>query len=127
MGCSLPTGFMGRSVSRGSGPFDAQREPDLHPIAHVTPPSAVVMLANAVGPVVQLRMDAHGALTLDRVRLRQAASEYELTWFEEVLAGNDPPGLAEVRRRVPMPVATGETETTRLAFRGRGGSAFESI
>jgi L-alanine-DL-glutamate epimerase-like enolase superfamily enzyme len=26
-------------------------------------------------------------------------------------------GLAEVRRRVPMPVATGESETTRFAFR----------
>jgi L-alanine-DL-glutamate epimerase-like enolase superfamily enzyme len=33
------------------------------------------------------------------------------------LADDDLPGLAEVRRRVPMPVATGESETKRFAFR----------
>jgi D-galactarolactone cycloisomerase len=73
----------------------------------------------ALGPDVQLMMDAHGALTVDRaVRLGEAAREYDLTWFEEpVLADDDLPGLAEVRRRVPMPVATGESETTRFAFR----------
>src|SRR5262249_15409468 len=73
----------------------------------------------ALGPDVKLMMDAHGALTVDRaVRLGEAAREYELTWFEEpVLADDDLPGLAEVRRRVPMPVATGESETTRFAFR----------
>jgi D-galactarolactone cycloisomerase len=52
------------------------------------------------------------------VRLGESAREFELTWFEEpVLADDDLPGLAEVRRRVPMPVATGESETTRFAFR----------
>ena len=63
-------------------------------------------------------MDAHGALIVDRaVRLGQAAREYELTWFEEpVLADDDLPGLAEVRRRVPMPVATGGAKR-RFAFR----------
>ena len=73
----------------------------------------------ALGPDVQLMMDAHGALTVDRaVRLGQAASEYELTWFEEpVLADDDLPGPAEVRPRLPVPVATGESETTRFAFR----------
>jgi L-alanine-DL-glutamate epimerase-like enolase superfamily enzyme len=73
----------------------------------------------ALGPDVQLMMDAHGALTVDRaVRLGQAAGEFQLAWFEEpVLADDDLPGLADVRRRVPMPVATGESETTRFAFR----------
>jgi L-alanine-DL-glutamate epimerase-like enolase superfamily enzyme len=64
-------------------------------------------------------MDAHAAPTVDRaVRLGESARELELAWFEEpVLADDDLPGLAEVRRRVPMPVATGESETTRFAFR----------
>jgi L-alanine-DL-glutamate epimerase-like enolase superfamily enzyme len=54
----------------------------------------------ALGPDVGLMMDAHGALTIDRaVRLGQAASEYELTWFvEPVLADDDLPGLAEDHR-----------------------------
>jgi L-alanine-DL-glutamate epimerase-like enolase superfamily enzyme len=73
----------------------------------------------ALGPDVQLMMDAHGALTVDRaIRVGRAAAELDITWFEEpVLAGDDLPGLAEVRRAIPMPVATGESETTRFAFR----------
>ena len=73
----------------------------------------------ALGPDVRLMMDAHGALTVDRaVRLGDSARDLDLTWFEEpVLADDDLPGLAEVRRRVPMPIATGESETTRFAFR----------
>jgi L-alanine-DL-glutamate epimerase-like enolase superfamily enzyme len=62
-------------------------------------------------------MDAHGAQTVDRaMSLGDAAREYESNWFQEpVLADNDLPGLAEIRRRVPMPVATCESET-RFAF-----------
>jgi len=73
----------------------------------------------ALGPERQLMMDAHGALSVDRaIRLGQAAAELDIRWFEEpVLADDDLDGLAEVRQRVPMPVATGESETTRFAFR----------
>jgi D-galactarolactone cycloisomerase len=73
----------------------------------------------ALGPDVKLMMDAHGALSVDRaVRLANAVADLDIAWFEEpVLAGDDLPGLAEVRRRVPMPVSTGESETTRFAFR----------
>jgi D-galactarolactone cycloisomerase len=73
----------------------------------------------ALGADVRLMMDAHGALTTDRaIRLGQAAAELDISWFEEpVLADDDLDGLAEVRRRVPMPVSTGESETTRFAFR----------
>ena len=73
----------------------------------------------ALGDDVGLMMDAHGALTPDRaIRLGQAAGELNIGWFEEpVLADDDLEGLAEVRRRVPMPVTTGESETTRFAFR----------
>jgi L-alanine-DL-glutamate epimerase-like enolase superfamily enzyme len=73
----------------------------------------------ALGPDVQLMMDAHGALSVDRaLRLGHAAAEYGMTWFEEpVLADDDLDGLAEVRQRISIPVATGESETTRFAFR----------
>jgi D-galactarolactone cycloisomerase len=73
----------------------------------------------ALGPDAKLMMDAHGALSVDRaVRLADAVADLDIAWFEEpVLADDDLPGLAEVRRRVPMPVSTGESETTRFAFR----------
>jgi D-galactarolactone cycloisomerase len=79
----------------------------------------LLLAREALGPDVKLMMDAHGALTVDRaVRLAAAVAELDITWFEEpVLADDDLPGLAEVRRRVQMPVSTGESETTRFAFR----------
>jgi hypothetical protein len=59
----------------------------------------------ALGPDFKQMMDAHGALTVERaIWPGEGACEYEVTWFEEpVLADDDLPGGAEVRRRVPMP------------------------
>ena len=74
---------------------------------------------DTLGSDAPLMMDAHGGLTIDRaIRLARGAEEVGITWFEEpVLAADDPAGLAEVRRTIPMPVSTGESETTRFAFK----------
>lgn len=73
----------------------------------------------AIGPTVELMVDAHGALNLPMaMRLSRALEEYDITWFEEPVAvGDDLRGLAELRARTSIPVATGENETTRFAFR----------
>jgi D-galactarolactone cycloisomerase len=73
----------------------------------------------ALGPDVALMMDAHGGLSTDRaIELGRAAGDLKITWFEEpVLAADDLEGHVEVRRAVPMPISTGESETTRFAFR----------
>ena len=72
----------------------------------------------AVGPKVDLMMDAHGALTVNQaVHLARQAEEFRITWFEEpVLAADDLRGMAEVRQRTTIPIATGESEHTRFAF-----------
>lgn len=72
----------------------------------------------AVGPHVDLMMDAHGALTVSQaVELARGAEEYRISWFEEpVVVSDDLSGLAEVRRRTSIPIATGEHEQTRFAF-----------
>src|SRR5258708_38469426 len=44
-------------------------------------------------------------------------SPLSLVFMTDRVADDDLPGLAEDRRRVPMPIATGESETTRFAFR----------
>ncbi len=74
---------------------------------------------DALGPGVELMMDAHGGLSVERaIELGRAAADLKLFWFEEpVLAADDVQGMAEVRRAVPMAIATGESETTRFAFR----------
>lgn len=72
----------------------------------------------AIGPNVDLMIDAHGALTtIQAVELARRVEDQRISWFEEpVLAADDPEGLAEVRRRVTMPIATGENEQTRFKF-----------
>lgn len=72
----------------------------------------------AIGPRVDLMMDAHGALTVGQaVALAQRAEEYDIAWFEEpVTVADDLDGLVEVRRRTSIPIATGEHEQTRFPF-----------
>ena len=70
------------------------------------------------GPGVEVMMDAHGALTVAQaVALAHGAEEFGIRWFEEpVTVADDLAGLAEVRARSGIPIATGENEQTRYAF-----------
>lgn len=73
----------------------------------------------AVGPKVDIMLDAHGALTSNQAsRLAHEVEQFEITWFEEpVVADDDLPGLREVRQRTRIPIATGENEQGSFAFR----------
>lgn len=73
---------------------------------------------SAIGPRIDLMMDAHGALTATQaIQLARGAEEFRIAWFEEpVVAADDLPGLAEVREKTIIPIATGENEQTRFAF-----------
>lgn len=72
----------------------------------------------AIGPSVELMMDAHGALTVNQaLALSRRAEQFDVAWFEEpVAAADDLPGLARVRDHTNIPIATGEHEQTRFAF-----------
>jgi D-galactarolactone cycloisomerase len=73
----------------------------------------------AIGPHIGLMMDAHGALTVTQaLELARGAEQYNVAWFEEpVTVTDDLDGLARVRARTTIPIATGEHEQTRFAFR----------
>ena len=73
----------------------------------------------AVGPKVDIMLDAHGALTSNQAsRLAHEVEQFEITWFEEpVVADDDLPGLREVRQRTRIPIAMGENEQGSFAFR----------
>jgi L-alanine-DL-glutamate epimerase-like enolase superfamily enzyme len=72
----------------------------------------------ALGPDVALMVDAHGTYTVaDAKRFAHLVEDCDLTWFEEPVIADDKPGMAEVRAAGPVPVATGESEATRFAFR----------
>ncbi|MGE0499471.1 MAG: mandelate racemase/muconate lactonizing enzyme family protein [Rhizobiaceae bacterium] len=72
----------------------------------------------ALGPDVGLMVDAHGTYTVaDAKRFIHLVRDCDLAWFEEPVIADDKPGMAEVRASGPVPIATGESEATRFAFR----------
>jgi L-alanine-DL-glutamate epimerase-like enolase superfamily enzyme len=72
----------------------------------------------AIGPDVELMVDAHGTYCVaDAKRFIHMVADCDLTWFEEPVVADDKRGMAEVRASGPVPVATGESEATRFAFR----------
>jgi L-alanine-DL-glutamate epimerase-like enolase superfamily enzyme len=72
----------------------------------------------ALGPAVELMVDAHGTYTVaDAKRFVQLVGDCDLAWFEEPVIADDKRGMAEVRAAGNVPIAAGESEATRFAFR----------
>jgi len=72
----------------------------------------------ALGPEVDIMVDAHGTYTAaDARRFATMVEDCDLAWFEEPVVADDKPGMARLRAAIPIPVATGESEATRYAFR----------
>jgi L-alanine-DL-glutamate epimerase-like enolase superfamily enzyme len=72
----------------------------------------------AVGPDVRLRLDVNGAWDLETATDRlEALERFALEYVEQPLAGDDPDQLAELRRRVRVPLAADETVTSLRAAR----------
>jgi L-alanine-DL-glutamate epimerase-like enolase superfamily enzyme len=72
----------------------------------------------AVGPEIRLRLDVNGAWDLETATERlEAIARFALEYVEQPLAGDDPAGLAELRRRVRVPLAADETVTSLRAAR----------
>ncbi|XDA99078.1 mandelate racemase/muconate lactonizing enzyme family protein [Sulfitobacter sp. LCG007] len=72
----------------------------------------------AIGPGVDLMVDAHGTYTVAEARRFAAmVADCDLAWFEEPVSVDDRPGMAEFRAASHIPVAMGESECTRFDFR----------
>ena len=72
----------------------------------------------AVGPDVRLRLDVNGAWDLETATDRlEAVVRFALEYVEQPLAGDDPAAMAELRRRVRVPLAADETVTSVRAAR----------
>ena len=72
----------------------------------------------ALGPEVEIAVDAHGTYTVAEARrFAHLVADCDLAWFEEPVIADDKPGMAELRAAIPIPIATGESEATRFAFR----------
>ncbi len=78
----------------------------------------VEAVRHAVGPDIDLAVDAHGAFDVaSAVRLGQALAEYRLLWIEDPVPQNNVEALAKVAAETVTPICTGELLETRFQFR----------
>ncbi len=71
-----------------------------------------------LGDSIGIMCDAHGTWTVAEARrFCRTVAECDVGWLEEPVTADDKPGLAEVRASTDIPIATGESEFTRFAFR----------
>ena len=72
----------------------------------------------ALGPEVGLMVDAHGTWSVrEAQRFARKVADCDLGWLEEPVSPDNVTGQAEVRAATDIPIAAGETEQTRFAFR----------
>jgi len=100
----LAQGFTGMKIRLGS--------PD-----PTTDVDRVRAVREAIGPSVDLYSDVNQGLDpAAAIRLGHMLEEFELSWIEEPVAYHDLAGHAEVRNAITTPIASGETEFTRLGM-----------
>ncbi len=73
---------------------------------------------DAVGPDVEVMLDANGAYDAGTaVRVGRQLEELDVAWLEEPVPADDLDGYAHIRRSVRVPLAAGETEFGLFGFR----------
>jgi len=71
-----------------------------------------------IGPDIGLMVDAHGTWSVRQAqRFARKVEDCDLAWLEEPVSPENIPGQAEVRASTDIPIASGESEQTRFAFR----------
>ncbi len=74
-------------------------------------------IRNAVGDDVDLLVEVHGRLDVPTtVMMAHKLAEYSPFWYEEPVPPESIQALAEVRSRIPIPVAAGERVFDRFRF-----------
>lgn len=72
----------------------------------------------AVKDSADIIIEGHGRFDIpSAVRIGQALGEFDILWFEEPIPPQNLEGLAEVKRRVKVPIAAGERLYNRWEFR----------
>ena len=76
------------------------------------------VVREAVGDDVELFIDGNCSLDyLHALELGKRIVEYEISFFEEPITHNDALLLAELRRKLPLPIAAGQNEGLASRFR----------
>jgi L-alanine-DL-glutamate epimerase-like enolase superfamily enzyme len=78
----------------------------------------VMAARKGLGPDIDIMVDAHGTYTVSEAKqFAHMVSDCDIAWFEEPVIADDKSGMAEVRASTAIPIAAGESEATRFAFR----------
>jgi galactonate dehydratase len=78
----------------------------------------VAAVRRAVGDGVELLVEVHRRLApMHAVRVARALEPYRPFWYEEPVSSRNVEALAECRRRIGLPIVTGEELYTRAEFR----------
>lgn len=79
----------------------------------------VRLVREMIGPEGRLALDANSAWTnlVDAQRAAERFAPYDPWWLEEPFLPDAAASFAELARRTPLPLATGELEATRWPFR----------
>jgi L-alanine-DL-glutamate epimerase-like enolase superfamily enzyme len=103
-------------VAKGTNPYDEiLGQPNDADI--VQDAARVAALRDAVGPKIELMMDANkGATYAQALRLAKLCEPYHLTWFEDPVLQADPRLMARLRTQTTIPLATGSTATSDLMY-----------
>jgi len=73
---------------------------------------------DGLGEDINIMCDAHGTFDVSEAkRFCRRVADCDIGWLEEPVTADDKAGLAEVRASTDIPIATGESEFTRFAFR----------
>ena len=77
----------------------------------------VAAIREAVGPEVEILIDAHGHYDVaSAIRCARALEPYDITWFEEPVPPESPDALKQVREAVNVSLCVGERLFTRWDF-----------
>ncbi|MCB0063083.1 MAG: mandelate racemase/muconate lactonizing enzyme family protein [Caldilineaceae bacterium] len=77
----------------------------------------VAAVRNAVGPHVDILVEAHAKWNvMNAIQLGKRLEEYRPLWYEEPVSEENVSELLEVRRKVNIPIATGERLYTKFPF-----------
>ncbi|HEX8712821.1 MAG TPA: mandelate racemase/muconate lactonizing enzyme family protein [Terracidiphilus sp.] len=75
----------------------------------------VAAVREAIGPNRDLMIDGNYLFSMNRaLQLARRVEQYDITWFEEPLYGNDARLLAQLRQRCPVPLSAGQNEGSRF-------------
>ena len=78
----------------------------------------VIAARAALGPGIDIMCDAHGTFTVSEAKqFCFLVRDCNIAWFEEPVTADDKRGQAEVRASTHIPIASGESESTRFDFR----------